>query len=426
VQLDFYKSVRINSEQKLNDSTWKLTILTPADEFCQIYGLSLLGSGYSVFIKNKSEQLTVFIDTTFEKSSPYRVTPAKQSTFSFGIDWGNATDHLPVPKDSSSIAAQIATIQNEAKKIKQKYGREIAHNPAFASYVDNQILRTIWNSNRKPFAETMAGKAVLDSLTLLFKTASQKTIVCSSASVLLGNYLLGEQNRNNINDINCVRLIEEKTKSVPSGIFRDAIVENYFRSATYNPNISGSGIDSLFQYATLMIKNKEVFQFLNTEHQRYINEHQRLPESVLDSTQLTDYAGRTISLKQLLDDLKAKGKTKIVIDFWASWCVPCRQEIAESGAFLDSIRKQDPSFEYICFSVDVPEKYAEAKDFAKQYDFVQNNFFLVGAHGSPLREYYKISAIPYHLLINPGTLKTRANIRGPWMKEDFVKELSKE
>jgi peroxiredoxin len=64
--------------------------------------------------------------------------------------------------------------------------------------------------------------------------------------------------------------------------------------------------------------------------------------------------GRTISLAEY------RGKKKIVVSFWASWCGPCRLEAPALKEFYKSYRKTSDSFELLAISMDDDRSAAEA------------------------------------------------------------------
>lgn len=68
---------------------------------------------------------------------------------------------------------------------------------------------------------------------------------------------------------------------------------------------------------------------------------------------LTDTAGQ----RHRLADYKGK---YVVLNFWATWCVPCIQEIPEIAAF----RKQHPEVVVLGVAIDAEDAVAKTKQFA--------------------------------------------------------------
>jgi peroxiredoxin len=64
--------------------------------------------------------------------------------------------------------------------------------------------------------------------------------------------------------------------------------------------------------------------------------------------------GRTISLAEY------RGKKKIVVSFWASWCGPCRMETPVLKEFYEHYRKTSDNFEFLAISIDDDRAAAEA------------------------------------------------------------------
>jgi thiol-disulfide isomerase/thioredoxin len=62
-----------------------------------------------------------------------------------------------------------------------------------------------------------------------------------------------------------------------------------------------------------------------------------------------------------------KGKV-ILVNFWASWCEPCREEMPAIQAFLDKNREK--GLEVLAITMDKPSDMAQAKKIMDQYSFL--------------------------------------------------------
>jgi peroxiredoxin len=74
--------------------------------------------------------------------------------------------------------------------------------------------------------------------------------------------------------------------------------------------------------------------------------------------QLASLSGQTVSLQDF------RGKKKVVISFWASWCGPCRLELPVLQAFYEKYHSGSDTFEILAVSTD--EDRSEAEKYVKE------------------------------------------------------------
>ncbi len=134
------------------------------------------------------------------------------------------------------------------------------------------------------------------------------------------------------------------------------------------------------------------------------------PEIVLKSPE-----GKDVRLSSL------RGKV-VLIDFWASWCAPCRQENPNVVRLYNENRSK--GFEV--FSVSLDQDATAWKEAIKKDGLIWPN------HGSdlmgwqtPLVQTYGFSGIPYTVLVNPEGNIVGVGLRGAELERKLKEELSK-
>ena len=124
-----------------------------------------------------------------------------------------------------------------------------------------------------------------------------------------------------------------------------------------------------------------------------------------------DEDGTVQALKVKLSDFVGKGKY-ILVDFWASWCGPCKREIPNIKAAYD--KYHGDKFDVLSVAVwDKPEDTAKA---AAEHGVVWNQ--IVNAQRIPT-DIYGIEGIPHLILFAPnGTIVKRGEgLRGEGLEE---------
>lgn len=103
---------------------------------------------------------------------------------------------------------------------------------------------------------------------------------------------------------------------------------------------------------------------------------------------------KTFKFEEIIKNNKNK---PIYIDFWASWCLPCREEMKFSKE-LKQIYSNKVAFIYISINNNITE-WKEASQDEKLYADI-NNFLLLNPNSSSLNRQFNLSSIPRYVIYN--------------------------
>jgi tetratricopeptide (TPR) repeat protein/outer membrane lipoprotein-sorting protein len=102
---------------------------------------------------------------------------------------------------------------------------------------------------------------------------------------------------------------------------------------------------------------------------------------------LRDLGGDELQLSAL------KGKV-VLLDFWATWCVPCRMAMPKLNSLFKQLNKQD----VVVMGIDVNEDEKTVRDFIRKNKYEYP--ILVPGRGSPVIGNYEAHALPTMVLID--------------------------
>ena len=103
----------------------------------------------------------------------------------------------------------------------------------------------------------------------------------------------------------------------------------------------------------------------------------------------------------------------MLVDFWATWCGPCRREIPNLKDVYKKYHEQ--GFEIIGISLD--RTTADCEKFVKQEKLEWPQIAEGGFWNTRLAQQYGIRAIPYAVLLDAEGVVLADRVRGPRLKE---------
>lgn len=130
-----------------------------------------------------------------------------------------------------------------------------------------------------------------------------------------------------------------------------------------------------------------------------------------------DISGHTVDGKELtLSDFDDK---YILLDFWASWCAPCRREFPYLKEALAYSEKND-RFAVLSYSIDSKEK--DWVNCIEKNDLKHKNWIHISTlkgWNSEAAQLFNVQGVPHTVLIGPGGKVIGFNLRG----EEMVKKV---
>ncbi len=115
-----------------------------------------------------------------------------------------------------------------------------------------------------------------------------------------------------------------------------------------------------------------------------------------------------------LSDLKGK---YVLVDFWASWCGPCRRENPNVVRLYKKYRKKN----FTVYSVSLDEDGTKWKQAIKMDDLIwPNHVSDLKGWNSSVVPLFNIQGIPYTILVNPEGKIIGVNLRGQELEEKLT------
>lgn len=177
-----------------------------------------------------------------------------------------------------------------------------------------------------------------------------------------------------------------------NGLGRDLIISqgislNYLRDATFSPSP-----DEWIQIESL-ISNKKILSYLRKFDQ---SNQEKVDNTINNKTTIISPLLKNESDK-VFEKLIGRYNGKVVyIDFWATWCGPCRQEIPHSKILSSHFAGQEVVFLNLCCQSD--KKNWETT--IKSEQLTGNHYLLSSDEYNILSKLFNIQGVPTYVLLD--------------------------
>jgi|GEM_PF-4591942 len=179
-----------------------------------------------------------------------------------------------------------------------------------------------------------------------------------------------------------------------TGLSRKALMLDIFREYTvFNMDSYRAEYGSFYNNLKKQYHDSATFKFIDSLNSLYDVINKPFPVSIMNSGLIT-LDGKRISIKKMLDDNK---NSVIYIDFWASWCLPCKEEIPSSILLHEKLADKNIAFIYI--SIDSESLIDPWIKASHDFGILKNQYLLSGDINSPFAKYLSIYGIPKYIII---------------------------
>lgn len=189
----------------------------------------------------------------------------------------------------------------------------------------------------------------------------------------------------NIKTSNDILLMYDRCEQNYTGKLRDRILLDWLY------NIKNKSLDKLEAYT-----NRYIATVTDSDFKQYALENYSSKTQKFNKSDIIDLVGRNKMLNEIIQQNIGQ---VIYLDFWASWCIPCRQEMKDARKVVENFKDKN-KIVYLFISIDeIISNWKEACKTELLSD-LGNNYLIKDFNSSKLKDKYRISSIPRYILIN--------------------------
>lgn len=184
--------------------------------------------------------------------------------------------------------------------------------------------------------------------------------------------------------------------------------------AMVNFGESFKNVKSKFQQFEGTYRDKRLNAVLERKYLFHLNKF----DSITNDVKLVDKANRVNSFKSKLESFKGQ---LVYIDFWASWCAPCREVMPDSKDLIKEFKDEEIIFLYLSIDKNMDAWLGASK--AEEIHNYAHSYKILNMENADFLKQLDIKVIPRYVLIDKNGKITYENAPGP--KGTSIRELLK-
>ncbi len=204
------------------------------------------------------------------------------------------------------------------------------------------------------------------------------------------------------------RAVFDKIADLPkiSPIYKDLLLSKYL--LLIGNSFSKGDFEKYLKKCRSIVDNKEIIGVYNS---KYIDLYSN-SKNIKKSLTLNNYREKPFELIDLISNNQDK---IIYVDFWASWCAPCRAVMNSSSQLKEKYKNQKILFVYI--SIDKDTLAWEKANKAEKLNNYRDSYIAVNQETSDFLKTMNLTTIPRYVLYKKKGVLVNSNAPNPGSSE---------